>query len=78
MALALCGVSSVVLSRTRCHHVDTDTSGRRQTVKIGEYISITVAGVRGGHVSIGVEAPKDIAVHRQEIYERIRAEGPAP
>ena len=41
---------------------------------IGDEVSITVLGVKGNQVRIGVNAPKDVSVHRQEIYERIRSE----
>lgn len=41
---------------------------------IGDDVSITVLGVKGNQVRVGVNAPKDVSVHRQEIYERIRKE----
>ena len=40
---------------------------------IGDDVEITVLSVRGNQVKLGVNAPKEIAVHRQEIYERIKA-----
>lgn len=49
-----------------------------EAVMIGDDITITVLGVKGNQVRIGVNAPKDVAVHREEIYERIRAEGEEP
>lgn len=43
-----------------------------ETVLIGDDISITVLNIRGNQVKIGIEAPKDVTVHREEIYERIK------
>lgn len=45
-----------------------------ETLMIGDDVSVTVLGVKGNQVRIGVNAPKDVAVHREEIYERIQRE----
>ena len=45
-----------------------------ETVMIGDDVTITVLGVKGNQVRVGINAPKDVAVHREEIYERIKRE----
>ena len=45
-----------------------------ETLMIGDDVSITVLGVKGNQVRIGIDAPKDVPVHREEIYERIKTE----
>ena len=48
-----------------------------EAVMIGGDVTITVLGVKGNQVRIGIDAPKDVAVHREEIYERIQSENSA-
>jgi carbon storage regulator len=45
-----------------------------ESVMIGDNVSVTILGVKGNQVRIGVTAPADVSVHRQEIYERIKKE----
>lgn len=45
-----------------------------ETVMIGSDVTVTVLGVKGNQVRIGVNAPRDVAVHREEIFERIKRE----
>ncbi len=45
-----------------------------ETLMVGDDVTVTVLGVKGNQVRIGVNAPKDVAVHREEIYERIKHE----
>lgn len=49
-----------------------------ETVMIGDSVTVTVLGVKGNQVRLGVNAPKDVAVHREEIYERIKREQDTP
>ncbi|HCR1691743.1 carbon storage regulator CsrA [Pseudomonas aeruginosa] len=45
-----------------------------ETLMVGDDVTVTVLGVKGNQVSIGVNAPKEVAVHREEIYQRIQKE----
>ena len=46
-----------------------------ETLMIGDNVTVTVLGVKGNQVRLGVNAPRDVAVHREEIFERIQQEG---
>jgi carbon storage regulator len=45
-----------------------------ETVMIGQDITVTIVGVKGGQIRIGIGAPKNVVVHRQEVFERIKNE----
>ena len=46
-----------------------------ETLMIGDEVTVTVLGVKGNQVRIGINAPKEVGIHLEEIYERIKAEG---
>ena len=48
-----------------------------ESVMIGDDVTVTVLGVKGGQVRLGFAAPQNVAVHRQEVFERIQAESSA-
>ncbi|MCB1569293.1 MAG: carbon storage regulator CsrA [Xanthomonadales bacterium] len=43
-----------------------------ETLMIGEQVAVTVLGVKGNQVRVGINAPKDVTVHREEIFQRIQ------
>jgi len=45
-----------------------------ETLMVGDDVSVTVLGIKGGQIRVGINAPRDVAVHRQEVYEKIRQE----
>lgn len=45
-----------------------------ETLMVGDDVSVTVLGIKGGQIRIGINAPRDISVHRQEVYEKILQE----
>jgi carbon storage regulator len=45
-----------------------------ESLLVGDDVKLTVLGIKGGQIRIGISAPRDVAVHRQEIYERIQQE----
>ena len=45
-----------------------------EALMIGDEVNVTVLGIKGNQVRLGVSAPKEVAVHREEIYQRIRGE----
>ncbi|NII10281.1 carbon storage regulator CsrA [Oleiagrimonas sp. C23AA] len=49
-----------------------------ETLMIGDEVTVTVLGVKGNQVRVGISAPKDVSVHREEIYQRIKREHDDP
>jgi len=48
-----------------------------ETLMIGDSVTVTVLGVKGNQVRIGITAPRDVSVHREEIFQRINPDGDA-
>lgn len=46
-----------------------------ETLMIGDAVTVTILGVKGNQVRVGINAPKDVAVHREEIFQKIGREG---
>ena len=49
-----------------------------ETLMVGDEVTVTVLGVKGNQVRIGVNAPKNVSVHREEIFDRIKTERESP
>jgi carbon storage regulator len=49
------------------------TRRQNESLKIGDDVTVTILALKNSQVRVGIEAPKNVAVHREEIYERIRA-----
>jgi carbon storage regulator len=45
-----------------------------ETLMVGDDVSVTVLGIKGGQIRIGINAPREVGVHRQEVYEKILQE----
>jgi carbon storage regulator len=45
-----------------------------EAIRVGNDVVVTIMGLKGNQVRLGIDAPKEVAVHREEIYERIKAE----
>ena len=45
-----------------------------ESIMVGDEVTITVLGINGNQIRIGIDAPRQITVHRKEVYERIKAE----
>ena len=50
------------------------TRRENETLMVGDEVTVTVLGVKGSQVRIGINAPEEVDVHREEIYERIKTE----
>jgi carbon storage regulator len=45
-----------------------------ESIMVGDDVTVTILGVKGNHVRVGINAPKHVAAHREEVYQRIHAE----
>ena len=45
-----------------------------ESIMVGDEVTVTVLGINGNQIRIGIDAPREITVHRKEVYERIQAE----
>lgn len=45
-----------------------------EAIRVGKDVVVTIMGLKGNQVRLGIDAPKEVTVHREEIYERIKAE----
>jgi carbon storage regulator len=43
-----------------------------ETIMVGDDVAVTVLGIKGNHVRVGIAAPKDVSVHREEVYQRLK------
>lgn len=50
------------------------TRNLNETIVIGDEITVTVLGIKGNQVRLGINAPKEVSVHREEVYQRIQQE----
>lgn len=51
---------------------------KNESIIINDHITVTVVEIRGDKVRLGIDAPKDVSVHRREVYEAIRSQEPRP
>jgi carbon storage regulator CsrA len=72
------GAGAMLHSHRECHYWNNRmlilTRKVGETLMIGANVTVTVMNVSGNQVRIGINAPKDVEVHREEIYERVQAE----
>ncbi len=50
------------------------TRKTNESLKVGDDVTVTVLGIKGGQVRIGISAPRDVGVHREEVFNRIQKE----